>query len=239
MLAPDLIYDIGLHVGNDTARYTSQGFRVIAIEANPMLVEHCKVRFAGELNRGLLKILPIGIGEEEGSLPFYINPRNTEWSAFDRDVAWRDGQNGPVVNVQVFPLAAVFQAYGSPYFLKSDIEAGDRFVLDALETLSFSERPVYVSIEAHMLEYLARLYAMGYREFKLVDQRAHGVHACSGPWGDEAPGEWHSFEEISYEFLHWRLGHRERYTWHNDDPRQWFDFHAKRPLVSASKSYRQ
>ena len=36
-----LIYDIGLHRGEDTAYYVARGFNVIAIEANPDLVAEC------------------------------------------------------------------------------------------------------------------------------------------------------------------------------------------------------
>lgn len=227
MFVPDLVYDIGLHVGNDAARYLDEGYRVIAIEANPMLVEQCKNRFAVQLRNGLLRILHIGISDVEGVLPFYVNPRNTEWSAFDKDVAFRDG-DGAVVNVPTLRLERIFAEYGTPYYLKSDIETGDRHVLDALESLEKSDLPFYLSIEAHKLEYLARLNVMGYEAFKVVDQRAHGMHACSGPFGEKAPGEWTSFETAAYEWLHWRMGHRERFSWLPDDPRAWHDFHAKR-----------
>ncbi len=228
MLVPDLIYDIGLHVGNDTANYVADGYRVIAIEANPMLVEHCKKRFARELQNGLLRILPVGIGPSDEMMPFYVNPRNTEWSAFDKEIAWRDGQEGPVVNVPVVKLEDLFKHFGVPYYLKSDIETGDRYVLDALETLERNELPIYMSIEAHKLEYLARLNAMGYSAFKVVDQRAHGIHACSGPFGEKAPGPWADFETAAYEWLHWRMKHQERHTWLPVDPQTWHDFHAKR-----------
>ncbi|HTU70580.1 MAG TPA: FkbM family methyltransferase [Candidatus Baltobacteraceae bacterium] len=228
MLVPDLIYDIGLHVGNDTAYYMSEGYRVIAVEANPMLVEQCKKRFARELQNGLLRILPIGIGPAEGMMPFYVNPRNTEWSAFDKEVAWRDGQDGPVVDVPVMRLTELFKHYGVPYFLKSDIETGDRFVLDALETLDRKDLPIYMSIEAHKLEYLARLNVMGYTAFKVVDQKAHGMHACSGPFGEKAPGRWVAFDVAAYEWLHSIMGHRERHTWLTNDPKTWHDFHVKR-----------
>ncbi|HVA29027.1 MAG TPA: FkbM family methyltransferase [Candidatus Baltobacteraceae bacterium] len=227
-MIPDLIYDIGLHVGNDTAYYLSEGFRVVAIEANPMLVEHCKQRFAREMQSGLLRILPIGISNVEGLMSFYVNPRNTEWSAFDKEIAWRDGQEGPVVDVPVMPLTEIFKHYGMPYFLKSDIETGDRYVLDALESLDRGALPFYMSIEAHKLEYLARLSGLGYTDFKVVDQKAHQMHACSGPFGEKAPGEWVSFEVASYEWLHWKMGHRDRHAWLTNDPMTWHDFHAKR-----------
>jgi hypothetical protein len=38
----NLIFDIGMHVGEDTRYYLNTGFDVIAIEANPFLVEKSK-----------------------------------------------------------------------------------------------------------------------------------------------------------------------------------------------------
>ena len=227
MVVPDLIYDIGLHVGNDTAYYLSEGYRVVAIEANPVLVEHCKQRFAGALENGTLRILPIGIAETEGMLPFYINPRNSEWSAFDREVAFRDGE-GLTLDVPAMRLENIFAHYGVPYFLKTDIETGDRHVLTALETLEKKSLPYYFSIEAHKLEYLARMCVMGYTQFKVVDMKAHGVHAWSGPFGEKAPGQWVDLETAAYEWLHSKMGHRERHAWLTNDPKTWHDFHAKR-----------
>lgn len=227
VIVPDLVYDIGLHVGNDTAYYLSQGYRVVAIEANPVLVEQCRQRFQGHLQNGMLRILPVGIAEIEGVLPFYVNPRNTEWSAIDKEAAFRDG-DGITVEVPTMRLETIFSHYGYPYFVKSDIETGDRYVMDALESLNKADLPFYVSIEAHKLEYLARLNVMGYKQFKVVDQRAHGMLACSGPFGEKAPGDWVDLETAAYEWLHWRTGHRERYQWLPNDPESWHDFHAKR-----------
>ena len=39
MYDPNLIYDVGLHLGEDTEYYLKKGFRVIAFEANPELVD--------------------------------------------------------------------------------------------------------------------------------------------------------------------------------------------------------
>ena len=46
MIYEDLIYDVGLHIGQDTAFYLEKGFRVVAIEANPVLAHQVAVRFA-------------------------------------------------------------------------------------------------------------------------------------------------------------------------------------------------
>jgi len=43
-MVPDLIYDIGLHDGDDTAYYLHKGYRVIAVDADPTMVEGMTVR---------------------------------------------------------------------------------------------------------------------------------------------------------------------------------------------------
>lgn len=48
----DLIYDVGLHRGEDTDYYLQKGFRVVAVEANPQLVDECTARFAREIADG-------------------------------------------------------------------------------------------------------------------------------------------------------------------------------------------
>jgi hypothetical protein len=46
----DLIYDVGIHDGNDTAYYLAEGYRVLAIDANPAHIERATKRFEHELN---------------------------------------------------------------------------------------------------------------------------------------------------------------------------------------------
>jgi FkbM family methyltransferase len=80
---PKLIYDVGMNNGDDTAYYLSRGFRVIAIEANPLLVEQGSQRFEREIAAGDLVILSIGVSDREGTFPFYICDADPEWSTFD------------------------------------------------------------------------------------------------------------------------------------------------------------
>ena len=42
----ELVFDIGMHNGDDTAYYLSRGYRVLAVEANPSLCASARERFA-------------------------------------------------------------------------------------------------------------------------------------------------------------------------------------------------
>jgi 16S rRNA A1518/A1519 N6-dimethyltransferase RsmA/KsgA/DIM1 with predicted DNA glycosylase/AP lyase activity len=48
----DLIFDIGLHRGEDTDFYLKKGFRVAAFEVDPNLVAHCRPDSEMRFQRG-------------------------------------------------------------------------------------------------------------------------------------------------------------------------------------------
>lgn len=56
-LQQDLIFDIGLHRGQDTRFYLDKGFRVVALDANPGLCAAARQSFAAELALGQLHIV--------------------------------------------------------------------------------------------------------------------------------------------------------------------------------------
>jgi FkbM family methyltransferase len=80
----DLIYDVGLHSGKDTEFYLAKGFRVVAIEANPVLATRCKTKFASQIKEGRLHILQLAIGEQAGSCDFFVCDQHDDWSTIDR-----------------------------------------------------------------------------------------------------------------------------------------------------------
>src|SRR4051794_31459123 len=90
-VASDLVYDVGLHDGMDTAYYLGQGYRVVAIDANPTMVEAAELRFADAVADKRLVLLSIGIAAGTGSETFWISDDHTDWSSFDQSVAGRDG----------------------------------------------------------------------------------------------------------------------------------------------------
>src|SRR6201997_3768401 len=46
----------------------------------------------------------------------------------------------------------------------------------------------------------------------------------SGPFGEETPGEWQTFDEVASDWQHLCLGHHNSGTL---NPHSWYDFHAK------------
>jgi FkbM family methyltransferase len=169
----DLIFDVGMGNGDDSAHYLSQGYRVVAVEANPARCAAARTRFAGEIEEGRLVIEPLAIDSERGQATFYVTTAHGDFSALDRDVAARDGHEVQEVTVDTAPLTDLFEHHGVPRYLKVDIEGKDLVCLQGLQGRAGEDLPPYVSVEAHGLEYLALLWTAGYRRFKVVDQTAH------------------------------------------------------------------
>ena len=81
-MTPDLIFDIGMHEGWDTAYSLAKGFRVVAVDANPALCQATREKFSKEIAYGRLTVLNLGIAAKRGDLDFYITRNKTDWSSF-------------------------------------------------------------------------------------------------------------------------------------------------------------
>src|ERR1700686_3014042 len=79
-MKPDLIFDAGMHRGEDTDFYLRKGYRVVAIEANPDLVRACQIRFEAEIKSEQLHIIQGAIAEPSAgdTIPFFKN-ENSIW----------------------------------------------------------------------------------------------------------------------------------------------------------------
>jgi FkbM family methyltransferase len=173
MAIPDLIFDIGMSHGEDTAHYLAKGFRVVAVEANPVLAEECRREFSEVLNAGRLFIEQVAVAETPGIKQFWVNATNDRFSALDQEAGQRGGAFH-VIDVASVTFADLLSKYGVPFYLKIDIEGAD---INCLLSLDSSDLPKYVSIEAHKLEYLLILWRLGYRDFKVIDQTQHNSRA--------------------------------------------------------------
>jgi len=234
---PKLIYDIGMHIGQDTAFYLAKGFDVVAIEANPLLAEEGKKKFASFIKDGRLRILNVGIGAAEGEFPFYVNETLSHWSSFDKEIATREGTFYEI-NVKCFKLEKILSEFGMPYYLKVDIEGADHLAIKSL--YAFKERPIFVSVENGNGGLLETLCDLGYSSFKFINQATIQLHRCpfppregiyvdyrfehgaSGLFGEETEGVWKSYKEVSVEInAYWNNPNRD------PNIHGWFDLHAK------------
>jgi FkbM family methyltransferase len=163
----DLIMDIGMNNGDDTAYYLRKGYRVVAVDAHPGMIENARSRFRRELEENRLILVNKGIAPERGSLTFWVCDGHSEWSSFNREIAARDGQPHHPIEVETLPLSDLLAEYGIPHYIKIDIEGYDRYCLESLDP---SRLPAYISVEASTSDLLDRLDELGYRSFKCISQ---------------------------------------------------------------------
>ncbi len=128
----DLIYDVGMNNGDDTAYYLHKGYRVVAIEAHPVQARKAAERFENDVAEGRLTILNIAVSEEEAELPFWVCESVSEWSSFDRKIASRQGAPHRRITVHGKRFSDILKMHGVPYYLKVDIEGSDLLCVRAL-----------------------------------------------------------------------------------------------------------
>src|SRR5438309_3216081 len=223
----ELIYDIGMHDGDDTEFYLRKGFRVVAVEADPETCRTTAERFTNFLATGQLTIVNRAIAPARGPLIFYRS-RTSGWgtvvSEIDIDNAARGVASEQII-VEGITLADLVGQHGDAFYMKIDIEGMDRRALESLATTSV--RPKYLSMETSFsrnpsfeaaqrdFELLGRL---GYDRFKIVDQAQvedqlppHPplpgafvpigfTSGASGLFGEETPGPWQAIEGALAEF---------------------------------------
>jgi FkbM family methyltransferase len=162
----NLVLDLGMNNGDDTAYYLRSGYKVVAVEANKTLAEQGKRRFRREISKSQLTILNIGIGACEGELDFWICDDNPFWSSFDRNLATTQGCSAHAEKVEVKPFSYLLERYGVPFFLKIDIEGQEHACLQSLGP----ELPAYLAMEAYSEDDLFKLGKAGYKRFQCISQ---------------------------------------------------------------------
>jgi FkbM family methyltransferase len=166
---PELIVDVGMHDGTDTAYYLAKGFDVVAIEANPEFCADASRRFASEIARGQLTICNVGVAEQPGELTFWVSSRS-EWSSFHKENATKGGASATSIAVPAVRFADLLKPFPAPFYIKVDIEGNDTLCIHELER--FPVLPAYVSLESSGSagEDIGFLTKLGYQAFKCVRQ---------------------------------------------------------------------
>ena len=217
----NLIIDVGMLNGEDTRFYLDKGFQVVAVEADPTLIQENRDRFAADIDANQLTIVPKAIATYAGKITFYANPTLRDWGTLSEELVKRNESRGfsnVPIEVECIQFEEVLTAHGIPYYLKIDIEGFDMLCVQALAM--FTERPKYVSIEINDSSYatasepLHLLQELGYGQFKLVDQSLHDNLRCpypalegnyvdarfstvtTGTFGEETAGSWRTGSEI-------------------------------------------
>ena len=215
----NLIFDVGLHLGEDSEFYLKKGFDVVAVEASPANAVKAAKRLKGYVDSGRLTIVNKAITSDEGPVAFFVSDRSI-WGTTDPNTAERNrhlGSSISEITVPGVPFHRLLEQYGVPYYMKIDIEGADTLCLEGL--MASADRPKYVSIESSKTSFddlvneFSLLQRLGYRKYKVVPQ--HRIdeerlpktaregqfvdhvfeEGSSGAFGQELPGEWMSLEQ--------------------------------------------
>ncbi len=218
----NLIYDVGMHKGQDTDYYLKKGYNVIGFEANPGNAEYCKQRFAEAINDNRLKIVEGAIvevkaGEQKpDKVKFYRNEDHSPWGSTSEDWAYRNevmGTSNKLIQVDAVDFGECLKKYGIPFYLKADIVGSEMICLRTL--LNFENKPDYLSIRSEKVIFTKLqdefdvLENLGYDKFKVVKQCFDHLKITvddsekfyefeeggSGPFGEDTEGDWKTRQE--------------------------------------------
>jgi len=209
-----------MHTGNDAEFYLKKGFRVIGIEADPLLADQTAKRLAHFLATKQLTILNLAIHTFDGETEFYVNRSHDDWGTLSKEFVKRNetrfGSKHETIRVRCSRFENILEIHGIPYYLKIDIEGVDHLCLQAL--LSQKTRPAFISIEADLTSFdkacaqLTLLWNLGYHQFKIINQSLNHRIKCpnppreglyvdhsfsglsSGTFGEETAGSWLDME---------------------------------------------
>lgn len=234
----NLIFDVGMHKGEDTTFYLKKGYTVIGFEADPDLAAECRMKFANEIEHKQLIIIEGAIVNSEllnnsKTVRFFKNKDLSIWGTVVAEWAKRNeilNTSVEIIEVKALDFKEYLIKYGVPYYLKIDIEGMDKVCLTAL--LDFSEKPDYISIESEkkdfkkLKEEVELLNTLGYVYFKAINQANitkqkvpektnqgnkidHFFESrSSGLFGTDLPNKWKTKDKVMVEYKWIFLGYK-------------------------------
>lgn len=175
-----LIYDVGMHLGEDAEFYLSKGYKVIAIDADPNLIKLAKSRFASDNKLMQIQFLNYAICDvDDTEFKFHLSEESI-WNSLNLSISNRLNKYKESIIVTSKTLPSLFHEFGTPFYCKVDIEGTDEKCL--LSLTGIQELPAFLSCESECvgenqtltdpeaLSTLNILKDLGYSKFKLVDQ---------------------------------------------------------------------
>lgn len=161
----DLCFDVGANVGNRTKIFLRLGAKVVAVEPQDQCVKHLR-EFYGSNRR--LTIIQKALGESEGEAEIMISNANTisslsqEWiksvkqSGRFAKYSWDKKQV-----VSMTTLDRLIEQYGTPTFVKIDVEGFEYQVIKGLsqplKALSLEFTPEFIESTFKCIDYLQQL----------------------------------------------------------------------------------
>jgi FkbM family methyltransferase len=168
----DLVFDIGCHVGDRVAAFRRLGARVIAVEPQPALATTLRLLYGLD---GAVTVVESAVGRRAGTVALRLNLANpTVSTASDAFIAaardapgWEGQQWTGKLEVPMTTLDALIARYGTPRFIKIDVEGYEAEALAGLSVpvaaLSFEFTTIQREVARACVE---RCTAIGYSWFE-------------------------------------------------------------------------
>ncbi|RUO98041.1 FkbM family methyltransferase [Hyphomicrobium sp.] len=169
-----LVFDIGAHVGDRISSFRRLGARVIAVEPQPLLfsaLNHIHGRDP------LVELLDRAVGSDAGVRELFVNTTNPTVSTLSEEFVnqargargWEDQIWDGRVPIEIVTLDGLIARYGTPSFIKIDVEGYEDAALRGLsqpvKALSFEFTTIarYVAMAC-----FDRLSALGRYRYNLA-----------------------------------------------------------------------
>ena len=162
------VFDIGMYDAADTAYYLESGHKVVAVEANPVLVERATARFTREIEAGRLICINAAVSSDSSPVALNISGDDLGSSSIFADRVTHRRPLG-TVTVPGVTVGELIARHGVPFYMKVDIEGADRMCVLGLTR---DARPHFLSFEigGDFEELMEHVQELGYTRFKIVDQ---------------------------------------------------------------------
>ena len=167
----DLVFDVGAHVGDRIASFRRLGARVVAVEPQPAMVKVLKLFYGRDAD---VAIESVAVGRRIGTISLMINADNPTVSTASpqfvnaaRDaVGWQAQRWTRSIQVPVTTLDSLIDKYGTPDFIKIDVEGFEEDALQglahAVKALSFEFTTIQRDVALACIE---RCITLGYARF--------------------------------------------------------------------------
>jgi FkbM family methyltransferase len=133
----DLVFDVGANLGNYAEIFASLGAQVTALEPNPDCVDHIRRSYPGRS----IDVINTAVGSSAGVATIRLAKRSdmssmsTDWiHAIGEAQKIDDSVWSGQLTVPVITLDSLIEKYGTPKFVKIDVEGFEESVLAGLST---------------------------------------------------------------------------------------------------------
>jgi FkbM family methyltransferase len=170
----DLVFDVGAHVGDRVAAFRRIEARVVAVEPQPALVKTLRLFYGRDPN---VTIEAAAVGRQPGVIALSVNLDNPTVSTVSADFiaaaadapGWKDQIWSKRIRVPLTTIDALIARYGTPVFIKIDVEGFEAEALAGLgqpvQALSFEFTLIQRDIARACIE---RCSALGYARFNAI-----------------------------------------------------------------------